>query len=243
MPHLEIACFNVQSALVAHEAGADRIELCAGADVGGTTPDWDILSTVVAAVRPEGHFQNRRQNQTKIPVFVMNRPRGGDFVYSDAEFEGMKSDMEKMHTLADGFVFGILDAQGNVDVRRNQELVRLAHGRPCTFHRAFDQCRNLLRALEDITHCGFTTVLTSGGRNAALDGARDIADLVTKAQDRVVIMPGGGVRSSNIAALINETEAAWYHSSAITSANDVASFEEIHRLKALLHDHDKPSDL
>ncbi|KAL1957079.1 hypothetical protein VTO42DRAFT_6337 [Malbranchea cinnamomea] len=220
MALLEIACFNRSSALVAQTAGADRIEFCDNMAVGGITPSLDLLLEI--------------RNSIKIPVYVMIRPRGGNFVYTEGEFETMKSDLVRFKEVADGFVFGILDSNGNVDVERNRELVELAQQSPCTFHRAFDETMDPASALEDVIRCGFEAVLTSGGQTSALAGIDMLSKLVEQAKDRIEIMPGGGVRSSNVWQLKARTGARWYHSSAITQEGDTADAVEIENLKIQL---------
>ncbi|MET0944236.1 MAG: copper homeostasis protein CutC, partial [Flavobacterium sp.] len=146
---LEIACFNYESAIIAQEAGADRIELCDNMKLGGTTPN-PILAV-------------RVREKVSIKMHVIIRPRGGDFIYTDDEFVEMKQDIKQFKKLGvDGFVFGILKENGNINKRRNKELVDLAHPLPCTFHRAFDVVKDVKKSLKDVIDCGFTTILTSG---------------------------------------------------------------------------------
>lgn len=221
MALLEIACFNPESTIAAATAGADRIELCANAAVGGTTPD----TTWLAQLRGQIH----------VPINIMVRPRGGDFVYSDVEFQEMKESISNYKsTGADGFVFGILLSNGRVDVDRTRELVRRAHPLPCTFHRAFDETPDLLQALEDIISCGVKTVLTSGAGRTAVDGVDLLALLTKAAERRVTIMPGGGVRSSNIGHLLSNTKAGAFHSAALIGSEQVASVSEIGSMKEIL---------
>lgn len=212
---LEIACFNYESALVASQFGADRIELCAGYEVGGTTPDIELLQ--------------RLKSEIEIPIYVMIRPRGGDFVYSETEFERMKSDVMQFEALADGFVFGILTPENNVDVIRNSELVKLA-GKPCTFHRAFDYVSDSKSALNDIISIDFKTILTSAGTGNAIDNFEKLQNLVKSANGKIAIMPGGGVRSSNIEKL-KESGAQWFHSAAITNGSQYANSSEIEKMR------------
>lgn len=214
----EIACFNYESAIVAANSGADRIELCAGFEVGGTTPDFEILKKLKAEIQ--------------IPVYVMIRPRGGDFAYSDPEFGQMKSEIERFRDLADGFVFGILTREAKVDVERNSELVNMAN-RPCTFHRAFDEVADFDPALEEVISCGFSTILTSAGKGNAIDNLEKLSDLVRKAGGKIAIMPGGGVRSANLAKL-RTSDAQWFHSAAITDGSEFADEAEIRKLKQSL---------
>lgn len=220
---LEIACFNAESAVIAHKAGADRIEFCHGKDCGGTTP---LLSCLLLV----------KKQITSIPVFVMIRPRGGDFVYSHAEFEQMKADIDAFRDLADGLVFGVMTAEGRVDVKRTTELVKRSHGLPCTFHRAFDETKDLSAGLEDVVKTGCRAILSSGGKRDARAGSHVLAGLVRQAQGRVEIIPGGGVRAANIRQLQEVTGAATFHSSGIPDGETEADGEEIGKMKALLRD-------
>jgi copper homeostasis protein len=215
-PRLEIAAFNAQSALLAFRCGADRIELCSDPQVGGCTPTLGCLAEVKASVN--------------IPVRVMIRPRGGDFVYTEDEFSMMKAQTLNLSGLADGFVFGILTARKRVDVLRSAELVQLSGGKPCTFHRAFDELgANMSEDLELIRHCGFDAVLTSGGKHDAAVGTEILAHLVQEAQkgEGIRLIVGGGVRHSNLKELMEATHARWFHSSAIIGGPEDADEEEI----------------
>ena len=218
MYKLEIACFNLKSALIAQENGADRVELCANMKEGGTTPDFKIAE--------------QARKELDIDLNVMIRPRGGDFVYTDAEFEQMKSEIVALKKLnIDGFVFGILDREGNVNMDQNQELVALADPIPCTFHRAFDVVNNMYQSLENVIECGFKTILTSGQKENVVEGITILAELVKKANNRIVIMPGGGLRSTNIGLLKEKTNATFYHSSAIVELGETANGGEVKALK------------
>ena len=218
MYKLEIACFNLKSALIAQENGADRVELCANMKEGGTTPDFKIAE--------------QARKELDIDLNVMIRPRGGDFVYTDAEFEQMKSEIVALKKLnIDGFVFGILDREGNVNMDQNQELVALADPIPCTFHRAFDVVNNVYQSLENVIECGFKTILTSGQKENVVEGITILAELVKKANNRIVIMPGGGLRSTNIGLLKEKTNATFYHSSAIVELGETANGGEVKALK------------
>ena len=217
---LEIACFNYESALIAQQNGANRLELCENMHLGGTTPN-SILTV-------------RVREKVSIKMNVIIRPRGGDFVYSEEEFEQMKQDIKQLKKLGvDGFVFGILNDDGSVNKKQNKELIHLAGSLPCTFHRAFDFVRNVEQSLEDVIECGFKTILTSGqGRNAA-EGILILEKIQKVARDRIVIMPGGGLRSSNIQLLQEKLKPTFYHSSAITDDTETPDPIEI---KALLSD-------
>ena len=219
MAKLEIACFNINSALIAQENGADRVELCADMELGGTTPsDSDIVEV---------------RKALNIQLNVMIRPRGGDFVYSNMEFEQMKKDIIRIKAMdVDGLVFGILHEDHTVNIAQNKELVALAAPLPCTFHRAFDAVSNYRVALEDVISCGFQSILTSGCELNVNTGLKNLKELVQLGGNRIVIMPGGGVRSTNIQHILQETSATYFHSSAITDGGDTAVKEEVRALKS-----------
>lgn len=222
MSKLEIACFNAASAIIAQNAKADRVELCDGIEVGGTTPAIETVKHV-------------RQKLT-IDLYVMIRSRGGDFVYSEEELEQMKSSIVEMKRLGvDGFVFGILNEDNSINKPINSELVEVAKPFSCTFHRAFDEVSDYKQALEDVISCGFTTILTSGTKANVVEGTPILKQLVREASNRITIMPGGGLRSSNISELNQIVEAAFYHSSAILDGNGLADFAEIQALKLKLN--------
>jgi len=221
MAQLEIACFNLDSSLIAQQNGVDRIELCDGFEVGGTTPNIETTKAARAAL--------------KIDLFVMIRPRGGNFVYSQDEFSQMKSAIKEFKKLnVNGFVFGILNDNNSINSLQNSELVELAAPFPCTFHRAFDEVNNAFQSLEEIIDCGFHTILTSGQAKNVVDGMDRLSELVSRANNRITIMPGGGLRSSNINAIQQKTKASWYHSSAITDKDQTANAIEIIALKSNL---------
>lgn len=219
MSKIEIACFNAESAMIAFENGADRIELCDGLAEGGTTPDFETVK------------QLRRK--ISIPLFVMIRPRGGDFTYSDAEFEQMKNDLTQLKSLqVDGFVFGILDENDEVNKEQNKELAELAKPYPCTFHRAFDRAKDLENSLEKVIECGFTTILTSGQKPNVSEGKENLKKLVELSAGKIEILVGGGLRSTNIEDIRDFTKAEYFHSSAIT---DGGAFADAYEVAALKH--------
>ncbi len=198
---LEIAVFNFSSALIAAHSGADRIELCENAAEGGTTPSYGTLKLV--------------REKISIPVFPIIRPRGGDFLFNDDEFEVMVRDIKLCKELGfEGLVTGMLNADGTIDTERTKRLVELAYPMEVSFHRAFDRAVNPLQALEDVINCGCQRILTSGQVPNAFDGKELIKQLVEQAGDRIIIMPGSGVRSSNITELAQFTGAVELHSSA-----------------------------
>ena len=214
---IEIACFNAHSARLAQEAEADRVEICADYEAGGLTPSFEQLTLL--------------RRKIDLPSFVMIRPRGGGFVYTASELQEMKDNILRFKDIADGFVFGVLDESGKIDVERNTQLVRLAGPKPCTLHRAFDTTPDLDQALEDAIRCGFRTILTSGGQTNAIAGMETIVGLVEQCQGRIEIMPGGGVRSSNIELLKLTTKSQWFHSSAIVGDGETADIDEVRSLK------------
>ena len=198
---LEIAVFNIESALLATAAGADRLELCENPAEGGTTPSYGTLKIV--------------RDKISIPVFPIIRPRGGDFFYTDEEFEVMKKDVLLCKELQfEGVVIGSLMADGNIQKKHSKYLVESAYPLEVSFHRAFDRAADPLQALEDIIDCGCTRILTSGQVPDAFNGKGLLKILIEKAGDRIIIMPGSGVRSSNIIELAKFTGAMELHSSA-----------------------------
>jgi copper homeostasis protein len=196
---LEISVESVEAAAAAERGGADRIELCCDLSVGGLTP----APALIRAVR----------QQIQIPIFVMIRPRAGDFVYSAAEFAQMKKSIaEAKDSGADGLVFGILKPNRTVNVDHTRELVDLAQPVTVTFHRAFDACPDLTQALEDVVRSGASRILTSGGAASAPKGSTNIAMLVAAACGRVAIVPGAGIKAGNILQLAAATRAHEFHS-------------------------------
>lgn len=218
---LEIACFNLESALIAQENGADRVEICAGIEVGGTTPNFETVK--------------QAREKLSIDLYVMIRPRGGNFVCTEAEFQQMQADIAALKQFnVDGFVFGIFKEDQTINYEQNKVLVELAKPFPCTFHRAFDEVVNPFQALEDIITCGFKTILTSGQKPNVSEGMHRLEELVSKADNRITIMPGGGLRSTNIKTIQQNTKAIFYHSSAITDGSETANAIEIQTLKSNL---------
>lgn len=188
---VEIAAHDPESAFAAETGGADRVELFSNWPEGGTTPSTGMIAVV-------------REN-LGIDLHVMIRPRGGDFSYSEREFDVMARDVVVAKSLgANGVVFGFVNLDGEVDVQRTTELVQVARPLSVTFHRAFDMCRELPRALEDLISCGIDRVLTSGGEAKALDGKQMLSHLVSVAGDRISVMVGGGVRKENVREIVLE---------------------------------------
>jgi copper homeostasis protein len=198
---LEVIGFNIESCLIAQAAGANRIELCDNPGEGGTTPSYGFIK----AAREKLH----------IDLFPIIRPRGGDFFYTDAEFEIMKADVKLCKDLGcDGVVIGILNADGTVDKMRSSKLMELAYPLGVTFHRAFDRIKDAAQALEDVIDIGCERILTSGLKPTAMEGAETLAALIKQADDRIIIMPGSAVRSDNIIELAEKTGAVEFHTSA-----------------------------
>ena len=198
---LEVIGFNIESCLLAQAAGAHRIELCDNPSDGGTTASYGFIK----AAREKLHIE----------LYPIIRPRGGDFFYSDAEFEVMKADVKICKELCcDGVVIGILNADGSVDKKRCAALIQIAYPMGVTFHRAFDRVIDPATALEDVIAIGCERILTSGLHPTALEGAENIRKLIEAAEGRIIIMPGSGVRSDNIAMLAENTGAVEFHSSA-----------------------------
>lgn len=199
---VEIVVFNLESALKAQEGGADRIELCDNPGDGGTTPSAGIIELV-------------RQNLS-IDVYVMIRPRGGDFLYSNYEFHAMKRDIIQCQKLSvDGLVFGLLNPDGTIDKKRCQELIAKARPLKVTCHRAFDMTRDPFEALEDCIEAGFDRILTSGQELQANKGADLIAELVKRAKGRIAIMAGSGVNEETVATIVKTSGVSEIHFSAI----------------------------
>lgn len=195
---LELCLESVDSVIAADRGGAQRVELCANLLEGGTTPSAGTLRAA--------------REMAKIAINVMIRPRGGDFLYTNAEFESMKHDIRTAKDLgADGIVLGLLQADGTVDVERTRQLVELARPLPVTFHRAIDVSRDLLQALEDVISTGVARVLTSGGQPSVVEGAAMVAKMVAASKDRIIVMPGCGIRPENVLSIIEATGAHEVH--------------------------------
>ena len=214
-PLLEICANSVESAIAAQEGGAGRVELCAGMPEGGTTPS-------------HGEIALARQ-RLRIPLNVIIRPRGGDFLYDDLEFEIMQADILECRKLGvDGVVFGILTADGQVDAERCRRLVELSRPLSVTFHRAFDMARDPFEALEAVIACGADRLLSSGQRATAEAGVGLLAELVQRAAGRIVVMPGAGISETNIARLASATGASEFHASGRSSRSSGMRFRNPH---------------
>lgn len=197
---LEICVFNTATAVAAEHAGADRIELCENYANGGTTPSYGYLKTV--------------REKISIPVFPMIRPRGGDYFHTGDEIEIIRKDILLCKELGfEGVVFGLLNQDGSIDKENTARLVEAAYPLDVTFHRAFDRCLNPLEALETIIQCGCTRILTSGQHPKVTDGLALVKSLVEQANDRIIIMPGSGLNSSNVKSIIVSAGVSEVHTS------------------------------
>ena len=195
---LEVCLESVADVLAAQEGGADRVELCGDLVEGGTTPS-------VGAVR-------LAKERASIPVMAMIRPRGGDFLYSDLEFDVMLRDVGAAKEAgADGVVFGVLTADGDLDGERMARLVAAAHPMGVTCHRAFDMTRDPGEALETLIELGVDRVLTSGQERSVPEGLALIGELVQQAGDRIIVMPGAGIEEDNIREVAERTGAKELH--------------------------------
>ena len=199
---LEIACFNIQSCIIAQKAGADRIEFCSDYNSGGITPTHENI------------IEARKQIQ--IPLHIIIRPRKGNFVYSKNEIKKMKEDILfcKSNKI-NGVVLGILNDQNEIDELACKELIEYTKPMHFTFHRAIDSCKDLNKSVEKLIELGFNSVLTSGGSSDAKSGIEKLKNLQNNFGNKIIIMPGGGIRPENIKLIKQETNCIIFHSSAI----------------------------
>ena len=197
---IEIATSDFPSSFAAVQGGADRIELCDNLSEGGTTQSYGTIKLC--------------REKLAVSLFPIIRPRGGDFFYTGDEYKIMTEDVKLCKQLGcDGVVIGLLNPDGSIDVERTRKLIDLAYPMEVTFHRAFDRCHDPFEALEQLIEIGCTRILTSGQQPTAPAGAELISELVKKAGERIVIMPGSGVRKENIRELAEKTGAIEFHSS------------------------------
>ena len=217
---LEVCANSLESAIAAQKGGAHRIELCQDLMVGGLTPDLDTLKQVKA--------------QIDIPVYVLIRCRAGDFCYSEEELALMQDQIRQVAGLQfPGVVFGCLDAQGQVDQDATTRLMEAAGYMDVTFHKAFDEVPDQLEALDCLRDLGIQRILTSGGKNTALEGVEALADLVDEASEDLIIMPGGGIRPANLETIM-ETGAREYHSACIKPGADRTDADMVSALVDIL---------
>lgn len=208
---LEVCVFNIQSCLIAEKVGAARVELCDNPLEGGTTPS-------------HGTIMQTREKIT-IDLYPIIRPRAGDYCYDDDEFAIMKKDILLCKELGcDGISTGIQLQNGAIDKEKLKRIVEWAYPMSVTCNRVFDAAPDPFIALEEIIECGCERILTSGQKSAAPEGASLLADLIKRSEDRIIIMPGAGVRSNNIEQLAKETRAVEFHTSARITVKGKAQF-------------------
>jgi copper homeostasis protein len=208
---LEVCVDSVESAIAAQQGGADRVELCDNLVEGGTTPSAGMIE-----------WTRRRIN---IGLHVIIRPRGGDFCYSDIEFEVMRRDIEVATSLGvNGVVIGLLNRDGSVDCERMRTLSELARPLSVTFHRAFDMTRDPYEALDALIELGVDRVLTSGQESSALEGLDLITDLIQRAGERMIVMPGGGINERNLQKLVAQSGAREVHVTGNISVESAMQF-------------------
>lgn len=218
---LEIACFNLESAVVAANSLADRIEFCADYKTGGITPSLPDFTELRAL--------------THKPIYVMIRPRDGNFVYTATEIVLMQEQITSFAQAgANGFVFGCLTSDNEIDLAANQLLIESAGGLPCTFHRAIDETTDIIKATNQVIKLRFSSILSSGKSNTAMQGTATLKAMHQQAQNKLQLVCGGGIRSVNIQAFLNELTPTFVHSAALVNNQTVASLQEINQLKKLL---------
>lgn len=207
----EVCVDSIESSLIAGQSGADRIELCADLNIGGVTPSYGTIKTVL--------------DRLSIPVYVLIRPRSGDFLYTSPEYDVMKQDILFCKEAgARGIVTGILNQDGTIDRTRSQELIDLARPMSVTFHRAFDFTRDAIESLDLLIEMGVDRLLTSGQETDAYSGINMIKKLVEHSSGRIIIMPGGGVNEQNIREIIKSTGVKEIHASARESVKSKMDF-------------------
>lgn len=198
--NVEICCNSVQSAVNAKNAGAKRIELCQDLENGGTTPSYAAIKYCV--------------EQLKLDVFVLIRPRSGDFCYNEAEIAVMEEDVRMCKNLGvAGIVVGFLRSDGSIDQTLTRRFVELSAPIPVTFHRAFDDCSDWRKSLEDVIACGCKRILTSGCEPTAEEGMENLKGIIRQAGERITILVGSGVRPDNVCHIIAQTGAQEVHGS------------------------------
>lgn len=215
---LEIASFSIEAAEIAASHGADRIEFCHNYEQGGISPPFQEVEELTKKISS--------------PVYVMIRPRPGNFTYSSSELTGMKNSIVAMKKAgAHGFVFGVLTSENELDVKNCSELINTAKPLPCTLHRAFDDTPDNIKTLQAAIDCGFKRILSSGGKGSVVENIKTLELLIRKASDQIIIMPGGGLRSHSM-DLLKEAGATEFHSSCIIGQLTILpDTEEIRLLK------------
>lgn len=199
---IEVCASTPESIKAAFLGGASRVELCSNLNEGGVTPPFSWMEYA--------------KKNFAFDIFVLIRPRGGNFVYTDMEFEAMKLDIENCGKAnCDGVVFGILTDDNKIDLNKNKQLIDIAkhYGLKCTFHRAIDHLDNPISNIKIIKDLGFERILTSGGELSVLEGLKTLKAMIEEANDEIIIMPGGGVKAENISFLANELRTSEFHGS------------------------------
>lgn len=210
---LEVCVDSVESALAAERGGADRLELCQNLVIGGTTPSPKLFETI--------------RRYSKIPIHVLQRPRFGDFCYTQYEFEMLREEVTMYRKLgAEGVVIGMLLPEGTLDIRRMEKLMEAAEGMSVTLHRAFDVCKDPKAALEQATELGIQTILTSGQQNSALKGAPLLKELKEQAAGRIQIQAGGGICAEVIEKLYPLCGVTAYHMSGKTELDSKMEYRK-----------------
>ncbi len=221
---LEVCTGSLQSVTAAVEGGAERIELCSALSLDGLTPSLGLLRTV-------------RELYPDLIIQVLIRPRekqsAGDFVYTEEEVRIMELDIEASLPYADGIVIGALDANGDIDLNATRRLIEASKGKPVTFHRAFDVCRDPFKALEEIIQLGCRRILTSGQKPRAVEGVSLLKELQQQAGDRLIIMPGGGVNAENTRLILDQTGCIEIHGSC-SGGSGITSAEAVRQVKAIV---------
>lgn len=216
MIRAEVCANSPESAIAGQKGGAYRIELCDNLDVGGTTPTHQNIRKTIQSIDIQSN--------------ILIRPRQGDFVYSESEFEQMKKDICFCgDARCNGVVFGILDSNGFIDKKRNCELIQVAwkYNMNATFHRAIDQSSDIFESLKNVIEIGFDRILTSGGKESALEGKNVIKRMIELAGDRIIIMPGGGITEDNIFELAETTGLKEFHGSFRNIEKDVTDYYKV----------------
>lgn len=220
---LEICANSIQSALNAQEGGADRIELCENLSIGGITPRYDLIKTA--------------KEKLNIPIYVLIRPRGGDFNYSDKEIDQMLRDIDFcIENQLDGVVFGALNQRLEIAERITTQLMKSAGFLDVTYHRAFDEVPNKLESLDALRDMGVQRILTSGGKGNAFDNLDQLDLLIDEAADDIIIMPGGGIRPNNVKSII-DLGCTEVHSSCLGPMNDETDLRVVKELRSLIVRH------
>lgn len=210
---LEVTVDSITSMLAAIKAGADRIELCSAHNLGGLTPSYGLIK--------------KAKELKDIEIFVMIRPRSGDFVYDEYEFETMKEDIIAVKEMGiDGIVTGSLLSDGRIDINRMKELVEVTNPLKVVFHRAFDDARDPIEYVDNLIDMGVCRILTSGQRANALEGVEYIAELQKRFGAQIDIMPGGGVNAGNIEQIYNITGCTHYHMSGKVNVESRMEYRE-----------------